>query len=109
MSPPKPDIPVPAASPAPISARPAAGTAWIVLLALLVGLLRFWRLGEWSLWEDEVYIWADLRHNLGRGQIWNPLGYLAIGGTIRLTGGEVDYVPPFGLEFLGQGADSDGG
>jgi len=29
-------------------------------LALLVGLARFWRLSEWSLWYDEAATWFHL-------------------------------------------------
>ena len=76
---------------------PALGLAVAVGHALVLGLLRFWRLGEWSFWEDEVYTWADLQHNLGRGQIWNPLGYRAIGWTVGLFGGEAT---EFSLRFL---------
>jgi len=97
MSPPNPPIPVPAVPAPPLPARRAGGVAWILALALVLGLMRFWRLGEWSLWVDEVYTWADLRHNLGRGEIWNPLGYQAIGGTVRLTGGEAN---EFSLRLL---------
>src|SRR5206468_3522496 len=32
---------------------------WILLAALAIGLLRFFRLGEWSLWFDEVITWSD--------------------------------------------------
>ncbi len=66
-------------------------------LALLLGLLRFWRLGAWSLWIDEAYTYADAAF-AGRGdQIWNPLGYRLIQGSVDLLGGRAD---EFSLRLL---------
>ncbi len=64
------------------------GARGILALALLLGLLRFWNLGEWSLWVDEAYTVADWGQNLGRGQIWNPLGYHGIRAMVDFLGGE---------------------
>ncbi len=75
----------------------SAGAGWILALACVLGLLRFWRLGEWSLWIDEVYTVADWRFSLDRGQIWNPLGYRAIGWTAELLGEPIDEL---GLRLL---------
>jgi hypothetical protein len=57
-------------------------------LALVVGLLRFWRLSEWSLWYDEAATWFDLQASLSSPEIHNPLGYRAIGWAVALCGGE---------------------
>ena len=59
----------------------------VLALALVLALVRFWRLGAWSLWLDEALTWADYHHALG-GQIANPLGYMAVGGAVELLGGE---------------------
>lgn len=59
----------------------------ILGLALLLGLLRFVRLHTFGLWLDEALTWADYHHSLG-GQIANPLGYLLVGWTVELLGGE---------------------
>jgi len=61
-----------------------------------VGLVRFFRLGEWSLWLDEVYTlhdaWQIQQHGFSA---WpkNPLGYAMIAAWLRLLDGwpgEVD-------------------
>ncbi len=57
----------------------ASKERWIVgLLAVagLIGLLRFWELGTWSLWLDEAYTLTDIHHREG---IPNPLGYVLLG------------------------------
>lgn len=59
----------------------------LLALALVLGLLRFARLEAFGLWLDEALTWADYNHSLG-GQIANPLGYLLIGWTVELLGGE---------------------
>ncbi len=63
------------------------GARAILALALVLGLLRFVRLQTFGLWLDEALTWADYHHSLG-GQIANPLGYLLIGWTVELLGGE---------------------
>lgn len=62
------------------------GSRWILALALVFGLLRFWQLGEWSLWIDEAYTVADW--DRGPGKLWNPLGYQVIRLGVGLLGGE---------------------
>jgi len=49
---------------------------WILGGALLLGLLRFWHLGTWSLWMDEAFTLADAFH---REDISNPFGYRILG------------------------------
>lgn len=71
-------------------ARGAVRDRWALALlscALLVGLLRFWRLGEWSLWYDETATWFDLFGGVGGEEIHNPLGYRLIGSMVELCGG----------------------
>jgi hypothetical protein len=65
--------------------RPAADRAALGLLAvaLALGLTRFLRLGEWSLWLDEALTLADSLHGELLGQK-NPLGYLVFGAFYRL-------------------------
>jgi hypothetical protein len=52
--------------------RPDPWSRLVFGLALAVGLVRFWRLGEWSLWIDEALTLSDSLH--GEDQK-NPLGY----------------------------------
>jgi len=78
--------------------RAADRRAWILLaLACLVGLGRFLRLGQWSLWYDEAITWADANHALGAGQLYNPAGYRAIRATVGWLGGVPD---EFALRLL---------
>lgn len=60
---------------------------WLLAAALLVGLLRFVRLGEWSLWIDEALTLSDALH--GRGAD-NPLGYWLLGLVAEARGGRPD-------------------
>lgn len=62
----------------------------ILLLALLVGLVRYWNLGEWSLWIDEAYTYADGWYGQRGDGIWNPLGYQIVRFTSDLLGGRPD-------------------
>ncbi len=76
------------------SRTPSEGAdgAWsgpLLALALILGLLRFWKLGDWSLWVDEAHTVADWGASLDLGRIWNPLGYVAIRETVALLGGEL--------------------
>ena len=70
---------------------------WILLFALVLGLLRFWKLGTWSLWFDEAATWTDYFVGLESGEIGNPLGYRLIHATVGLLGGRPD---EFALRFL---------
>lgn len=56
-------------------------------LALLLSLARFWRLGEWSLWYDEVLTWADLNDPALSVRLANPLGYQLVGLVVEWCGG----------------------
>ncbi len=45
---------------------------WILFLALALALVRFFKLGEWSLWHDEALALSDA---LDGERMKNPLGY----------------------------------
>ncbi|MBI5363504.1 MAG: glycosyltransferase family 39 protein, partial [Planctomycetes bacterium] len=75
----------------------ASGARWILGLALLVGLARFWKLGAWSLWFDEAATWTDWFVGIESGEIQNPLGYRLVHATVGLLGGRPD---EFALRFL---------
>ena len=77
--------------------RADGASRWVLAAALLLGLVRFWRLSRWSLWFDEAATWTDAHHGLRGGEIANPLGYRAIAWTVRLLGGVPD---EFALRFL---------
>ena len=64
--------------------------AGLLGLALLLGLLRFWRLGEWSLWIDEAYTYADAWFGQRGDGVWNPLGYRLVRAAAGLLGGRPD-------------------
>lgn len=68
------------------SERSGSG-GWWLFIALLFGCLRYWKLGEWSLWHDEAITLADAHHAAETGQLYNPLGYLAIRSTVAFLGG----------------------
>lgn len=78
---PESDRPRPGCSPQ----RPAEPGRWgLVLVAgLLLGTLRFYRLGDWSLWLDEAYTLADAFHGSGLN---NPLGYWAVRTLVQAGG-----------------------
>ncbi|MFT7485130.1 MAG: mannosyltransferase [Candidatus Paceibacteria bacterium] len=69
----------------------------LLSLAVLLGLLRFWKLGEWSFWVDEAYTFADARFGLDSDQLWNPLGYRLLISTAEWLAERPD---EFGLRFL---------
>jgi 4-amino-4-deoxy-L-arabinose transferase-like glycosyltransferase len=83
------------ASPQPVSRRLPTGT--VLALALLLSLLRFVRLGEWSLWIDESLTWADAHHGLGTSDLFNPLGYRLVTSVAALCGAPTD---EFALRLL---------
>ena len=60
-------------------------TLAVLAAALTMGLLRFVRLGQWSLWLDEVFTWGDAHEAIGRD---NALGYGVIRWTVDLLGGD---------------------
>ena len=69
---------------------------WILFAALLIGLSRFIRLGEWSLWLDEALTMADSLDPTRVG-FKNPLGYELFGFFL----GFLDYRPSeFHLRLL---------
>lgn len=58
--------------------------------ALVIGLVRFFRLGEWSLWFDEAATWTDAHSSLQDSEITNPIGYRLIQAVVSLLGGTPD-------------------
>jgi mannosyltransferase len=74
---------------APSAERDVAARVLLVL-ALAVGLLRFFRLGEWSLWFDEAATWTDAHISLEDREISNPIGYRLIQAAVNLLGGVPD-------------------
>ena len=72
------------------AARPGADrvSLGLLALALVLGLLRFWRLPDWSLWYDEAATWFDLQAGLSNPEMHNPLGYRAVGWVVQLCGGQ---------------------
>jgi len=56
----------------------------LALLTLLAAALRFWRLGDWSFWADEVATLRDAR-DLSK-VITYPVGYALIGLAVRCFG-----------------------
>ena len=76
---------------------PREGGVWLLVLALGLGLMRFYNLGEWSLWIDEVLTLADYEKRLDGGSIGNSLGYRLVRLSVELCGGRAD---EFGLRFL---------
>ena len=81
---------VPESSRLPGTAAGAPGRAELALLALALalGLLRFHRLGEWSLWLDEAYTLADAHHG---ERNYNPLGYWLVRRTYELLSGSDEW------------------
>ena len=68
-------------------------------LALTLGATRFWRLGEWSLWIDEVYTLCDLwtlDDGIPDNEPKNPLGYLLFSWTL----GDAHWPTPLQLRVL---------
>lgn len=56
----------------------------LLLITLLAGALRFYHLGAWSMWSDEV---ASLRDAASLGNVATyPIGYFLIGRAVRLFG-----------------------
>ncbi len=77
--------------------RPFSDGLLLLTLALVLGLVRFVKLGEWSLWIDEVLTLADYENRLDAGGIGNSLGYRLVRFGVYLCGGRAD---EFGLRFL---------
>ncbi|MCH2102797.1 MAG: glycosyltransferase family 39 protein [Planctomycetes bacterium] len=56
---------------------------WLLVSALLLGLVRFVRLGDWSLWMDEALTLTDAQR-IADGDLHNPLGYGLVVGFAKL-------------------------
>lgn len=79
----------------------------LLAAALALGLARFLRLSEWSLWLDEALTLADSLHEAPLSQK-NPLGYLLFRGWFGFLGhrpGELELrLPAAVFGWLGVGA-----
>jgi 4-amino-4-deoxy-L-arabinose transferase-like glycosyltransferase len=65
--------------------------AWLLGATLLGLVLRFWQLGEWSLWIDEAHTWRDAtlpiagdRGFFGSDRGQYPLAFLLVRGLLAL-------------------------
>ena len=56
---------------------------WLLGLGLALGLLRFFKLGEWSLWMDEALTLTDAQR-IADGGLHNPIGYGLVVGFAQL-------------------------
>jgi len=65
-------------------ARERAAILTMLLLTGAAAAIRFWQLGRWSFWADEVFTLRDAQ-NL-RNVITYPVGYALIGWTVRILG-----------------------
>jgi len=59
-----------------------AAIATLVVIVLAAVFLRFYKLGAWSFWADEIFTLRDA-HNLSRVRGY-PVGYFLIGLVLRL-------------------------
>jgi len=55
----------------------------LLVTACILGLVRFVRLGDWSLWMDEALTLTDAQR-IADGDLHNPLGYGLVVGFARL-------------------------
>ncbi len=62
---------------------------------MVLGLLRFVRLGEWSLWFDEVLTWGD--SHFAPDGLLNRAGYWLVRQSVEWSGGEPT---EFSLRFM---------
>lgn len=87
-TPPKPNDPALGASSAAVGGPAGSArdplAAFLLGAALLLGLLRFFRLGHWSLWLDEVFTWGDAHSGMAAN--YNDLGYHLVRWTVTLLG-----------------------
>lgn len=68
------------------SERGPQAARYMLALALVLGLTRFLRLGEWGLWVDEAHTLHDAMWLLPGSPPDYPLGYIAVRAMILLTG-----------------------
>lgn len=58
-------------------------------IVLLATALRFYKLGEWSFWVDEIYTIERARSNFSLGAIlkyWPPISIILTGAVLQATG-----------------------
>lgn len=78
-----------------VSGEDRAGTG-LLILALVLGLVRFVRLGDWSLWMDEALTLTDAQR-IADGALHNPVGYGLVVGFARLF---MEHPSEYALRFL---------
>jgi mannosyltransferase len=69
---------------------------WLLLIVLLASLLRFYKLGQWSFWIDEIFTlnharahfssWELLRENLPPYRNWIPVSVILTAQVVKLWG-----------------------
>jgi hypothetical protein len=74
-----------AVSPTAVAPFHGKHTLQLVAITLLGALLRFWHLGDWSIWVDEGHTWRDVTvpvdqffGEAGSGRNWYPTAYLML-------------------------------
>ena len=61
-------------------------TPLLSTVVIIGAMLRFWNLGEWSFWKDEVFMVLDAKQFTLSNSPINPIPYLAVKLSIALAG-----------------------
>ncbi len=61
-------------------------TPLLSTVVIIGAMLRFWKLGEWSFWKDEVFMVLDAQQLTLDNSPINPIPYLAVKLSIILAG-----------------------
>lgn len=56
----------------------------LIAITLLAAALRFYKLGEWSFWIDEIYTLEDARETMLAFPTFQPLSEILVGSALRL-------------------------
>lgn len=59
---------------------------FLITILLLAGTLRFYRLGEWSFWIDEIYSLRGVQSAVASNQIALPISTLLMSASVRSFG-----------------------
>ncbi|HEX7010542.1 MAG TPA: glycosyltransferase family 39 protein [Phycisphaeraceae bacterium] len=72
---------------------------WTILILLTISgaALRFWRLGEPSMWVDELFLVMHVAEEPGLDEYLRPLAYLPTAIGLELQGIDVDGLSPEGF------------
>jgi len=54
----------------------------LAIITLIAGALRFYKLGEWSFWGDEIYTLRDASHSIPKG----PISFMLVHAAVTLLG-----------------------